>query len=107
VVCNMIGAPPPPPTPVIVQMDDPGAYLINWTPTPDAAGYAIAFRPLGTEDYPPFRFIGAREAGNVVLTGFEPNAIYAISLAALDSSGRLGYFSPEIIAGPGQTAASP
>ncbi len=106
VLCNMIGAPPPPPMPTIVQMADPGAYLINWSPTPDAAGYAIAFRPLGTQDYPPFRFVGAHQAGNVVLTGFDPNASYAISLAALDSSGRLGFFSPEVMVGNSPAAAS-
>ena len=107
VLCNMVGGPPPPPTPVIVQMADPGAYLLNWPVAPEAAGYAISFRPVGSEEYSPFRFVRADKAGNVVLTGYDPNTTYAVSLAALDERGRLGYFSPEIIVGPDQPAASP
>ena len=78
-------------------MADPGAFLLTWTPDPAAAGYAISFRPLGSTNYPPFRFVNQRQAGNVALTGFDPQAAYAMSMAALDGNGRLGLFSPEII----------
>jgi hypothetical protein len=105
-LCNVIGAPPPPPVPAIVEMADPGSYLLNWPVAPEAAGYAISFRPVGTDEYPPFRFVGGDEAGNVVLTGYDPNTTYAVSLAALDGRGRIGYFSPEVIIGPEQKAAA-
>jgi hypothetical protein len=105
-LCNVIGAPPPPPVPVIVEMADPGSYLLNWPVAPEATGYAISFRPLGSDEYPPFRFVGGDEAGNVVLTGYDPNMTYAVSLAALDGRGRIGYFSPEVFIGPEQAAAA-
>jgi len=61
---------------------------------------------LGTDEYPPFRFVGGDEAGNVVLTGYDPNTTYAVSLAALDGRGRIGYFSPEVLIGPEQPTAA-
>lgn len=94
-VANMAGAPPPPSLPSVVHMADPGSFLITWTPDLRAAGYAIAFRPLSTADYPPFRLVSLNDAGNVVLTGIEPEELYAISIAAIDSNGRLSLFSPE------------
>lgn len=100
VLCNMIGAPPPPPTPIISPMADPGSFLLSWVPSLDAAGYAVSFRPVGSGDYPPFRFIKANQTSNVVLTGFEPDTTYAISIAAVGNNGRLGYFSPEVITDP-------
>jgi hypothetical protein len=100
VLCNMIGAPPPPPTPIISPMADPGAFLLSWTASPEAAGYAVSFRPVGSGDYPPFRFISANQTSNVVLTGFDPDTTYAISIAAVGNNGRLGYFSPEVITVP-------
>jgi hypothetical protein len=39
-------------------------------------------------------------AGNVVLTGYDPSANYAVSIASLDANGRLGLFTPETIVGP-------
>ena len=109
VVANAAGAPAPPQQPTIVAMADPGAYLLTWPVEPDVDGYAISFRPIYSAVYPPFRFVRANRAGNVVLTGFDPNETYAVSLASLDKNGRLGYFNPEILVGPpaadDQTAA--
>jgi hypothetical protein len=99
VVANAAGAPPPPISPTVVPMADPGAYLLTWPVDPLAEGYAISFRPLNSPGYAPFRFVRANMAGNVVLTGYEPSQPYAVSIAALDEFGRLGLFSPEIIVG--------
>lgn len=100
VMCNMIGAPPPPPAPLVAQMADPGAFILSWQAEPQAEGYAVSFRPLNSTDYPPFRFVSSNQTGNVVLTGFDPAATYAVSIAAIGSNGRLGSFSPELIVGP-------
>ena len=100
VFCNMVGGPPPPQPPIIAPMAQAGSYVLNWLFAPQAAGYAISFRPVGSETYPPFRFVGASQAGDVVLTGFDPDITYGVSLAALGENGRLGNFSPEVIIGP-------
>lgn len=99
-VANMIGAPAMPPAPGIARMADPGSFVLNWTPDPAAAGYVISFRPIESADYVPFRFVSAKDAGNVALTGYDPGTSYGVSLAALDGNGRIGLFSPEIIISP-------
>ncbi len=99
-VANMIGAPAMPSAPNIAPMDDPGSFVLNWTPDPAAAGYVISFRPIESVDYVPFRFVSANDAGNVALTGYDPGTSYGVSLAALDGNGRIGLFSPEIIISP-------
>jgi hypothetical protein len=59
----------------------------------------IAFRPVGSDEFEPFRFVSGLQAGNVALTGFDPNTRYAVSLAALSNSGRVSLFSPEVVVG--------
>jgi hypothetical protein len=88
-------------------MADPGAFLLTWPVDPLAAGYAISFRPIDSPGYAPFRFVRAESAGNVVLTGFDPNEIYAVSMAALDENGRLGLFSQEAIVGAPEEVVEP
>ncbi len=100
VLCNVAGAPPPPPIPIISPMADPGTFLLNWSPSPDAAGYAISFRPVGSDDYPPFQFVGADQTGSVVLSGLDPGITYAVSISAIGNSGRFSYFSPEALTVP-------
>lgn len=100
VLANAAGAPSPPVPPTVVPMADPGAYLLNWPVGQEVAGYAISFRPVNTTRYEPFRFVRANMAGNVVLTGYDPNTTYAVSIAAMDPNGRLGIFTPEIFVGP-------
>jgi hypothetical protein len=97
---NMIGAPPPPPAPNAQPLQSPGTYWLTWQPDALAAGYAISFRPLGAAEYAPFRFVCTNQAGNVVLTGFDPQITYAVSLAALDVNGRVSGFSAEVLVGP-------
>lgn len=99
---NMIGAPPPPPAPNVAPLESAGTYWLTWQPDPLAAGYAISFRPLGASEYSPFRFVCSNQAGNVVLTGFDPSVTYAVSLAALDVNGRVSGFSAEVLVGPPQ-----
>jgi len=99
VVANMIGAPQIPPIPTVAPMADPGGFILTWVPDPLAAGYVISFRPISSTEYVPFRFVNGSQAGNVVLTGFDPSQTYAVSLAALDKSGRISLFSPEIVVG--------
>ncbi len=107
VVASMAGAPVRPPRPVISDMSEPGAYLLSWPVDINAAGYAVSFRPLNEGSYPPFRFVKGLMAGNVAFTNLDPNMGYAVSLAALDSNGRMSAFSREVIIGPGQSASLP
>ncbi|MCP4425569.1 MAG: M20/M25/M40 family metallo-hydrolase [Chloroflexi bacterium] len=100
IVANAIGAPPQPAPPAIAPMADPGGFILTWTPDPDAAGYVISFRPVESATFVPFRFVGANQAGNVALTGYDPNITYGVSIAALDGNGRVSLFSPEILVGP-------
>ena len=99
-IANAIGAPAMPTAPNIASMDDPGSYVLNWAPDPAAAGYVISFRPVDSADFVPFRFVSANDAGNVALTGFDPNVAYGVSIAALDGNGRVSLFSPEVIVSP-------
>ena len=99
-IANIIGAPARPPIPNVAQMELQGAYLLTWVPDVQAAGYAISFRPLGSPTYEPFRFVNQEQAGNVALTGLNPNVEYAVSMAAISESGRVSLFSPEVIVGP-------
>jgi hypothetical protein len=100
VLANLAGAPDTPEVPLIRAMDEPGMYRLNWPVDPAAAGYAIAFRPIGEVGYPVFRFVRAQQAGDVALTGLDGGAIYAVSIAALDEYGRLGDFTREVIVDP-------
>jgi hypothetical protein len=99
-LANAAGAPPPPVQPTIVPLADPGSFLLTWPVEPGVDGYAISFRPVNSSTYEPFRFVRAEKAGNVVLTGYDPNTTYAVSMAALTENGRLGIFTPETIVGP-------
>lgn len=98
-LANAAGAPPPPVQPTIVPLADPGTYLLTWPVEPGVSGYAISFRPINSPTYEPFRFVRAEKAGNVVLTGYDPGTTYAVSIAALNESGRLGLFTRETIVG--------
>lgn len=97
VVANAIGAPSMPTPPTIAPMANPGSFILTWVPDPQAAGYALSFRPSDSPDYAPFRFVNANQAGNIVLTGFDPTVTYATSMAALSQTGRISLFSPETL----------
>lgn len=94
-ICNMVGAPRPPSSPIISPMADPGTYLLSWSPSPGAAGYAVSFRPIDSAEYPPFHFVEANPTSSAILTGLDPGLTYAVSMAAISNNGRLSYFSPE------------
>lgn len=100
VTANLAGAPQTPQTPIIQALDSPGDFWLRWPTDPNANGYTVSFRPLSEGSFPTFRFVRARQAGNVAFTGFDPSIIYAVSLAALDENGRLGDFTPEVIVEP-------
>jgi hypothetical protein len=106
VVANLAGAPQTPQTPLIQTLDSPGDFWLRWPTDPDATGYAISFRPIAEGSFPTFRFVRANQAGNVALTGLDPNIRYAVSLTALDDNGRLGDFTPEVIVEPAQSTAN-
>lgn len=105
VTANIAGGPVPPLPPIVANMAEPGSFLLTWAVEPSAAGYAISFRPLDSPFYPPFRFVQANKAGNVVLTGLDPNVTYAVSLAALNENGMVSTFSPEAIVEQGLVTA--
>ena len=96
-IANIIGAPARPQPPTIAPLETPGQFLFSWTVDPSAAGYAISLRPVGKDDFAPFRFVTADEAGQVVITDLDPAMSYAVSIAAVAENGRLSLFSPEII----------
>lgn len=99
-LANMACAPSP--AAIAEPLAEPGTFQIAWVPQPGVVGYAISVRPLGAERFTPFRFVSAEQAGNVVLSGYESDTGYAISIAALNERGCLGAFSsPEIIIKPG------
>lgn len=104
VIANLAGAPHQPEPPIVNPMAEPGAYLLTWQVDPAAAGYAISFRPVDSPYYPTFRFVKASKAGNVALTGIDPNVTYGVSLAALSESGLVSGFSPELFIGPNAAA---
>ncbi|MEZ4516028.1 MAG: fibronectin type III domain-containing protein [Chloroflexota bacterium] len=79
---------------------NPVHTLLTWPVAQDVDGYAISFRPANTTAYPPFRFVTAARAGNVALTGLDPNQTYLVSMAALNEEGLMSGFSPELIIGP-------
>ncbi|UCG22645.1 MAG: M20/M25/M40 family metallo-hydrolase [Chloroflexota bacterium] len=99
---NMAGAPAPPQAPTVAPMADPGGYILTWPPNPETVGYAISFRPLGSQEYPPLRYVSAAEAGNVAYTDLAPQTVYGVSLAAVSADGRVSAFSPEVIVGPNE-----
>lgn len=105
VVANLAGAPPTPQTPIIQALDSPGDFWLRWPTDPNAAGYAVSFRPLAEGSFTRFRFVRANQAGNVALTGMDPTIPYAVSLTALDANGRMGDFTPEVIIEPAQSSA--
>ena len=107
VAANLAGGPPQPSPPIIASMAEPGAYLLTWPVSPDASGYAISFRPVDSLYYPTFRFVKAANAGNVALTGLDPNITYAVSIAALNERGLVSGFSIEQFVGPGAAAVGP
>ncbi len=107
VLANMAGAPHQPQPPSVARMAEPGSYLLTWPVAEDVDGYAISFRPANTAAFPPFRFVTAGRAGNVALTGLDPNQTYLVSMAALNEDGMMSSFSPELVIGPDQTAATP
>jgi hypothetical protein len=96
---NMAGAPAPPTPPTIAPMANPGSYFLTWSLDPQAASYLIAYRRLGSEAYEPFQYVSAQDP-SLVFTGPDPLFHYAVSLAAVDTHGRISLFSPEIIIGP-------
>ena len=96
VVANWAGAPAPAPRPTITSLAEPGSYLVAWPPDLQAASYVASFRPINQKTFPEFRTIPGNEAGQYVFTGLDPTVKYAVSLAPVSISGRLGGFSPEV-----------
>lgn len=101
-VANMAGSPVPPAAPTVVKMATAGSFLLTWPRDPNAAGYAISFRETSGDirNYPALRFVNNAEAGNVVLTGFDPSKAYIMSMASIDNRGRMSLFSPEVLIEP-------
>ncbi|MFO7664781.1 MAG: M20/M25/M40 family metallo-hydrolase [Chloroflexota bacterium] len=100
VLANLAGAPHQPLPPIVNPMAETGSYLLTWPVDPDAAGYAISFRPVDSPYYPTFRFVKASKAGNVALTGLNPNETYGVSISALSENGLVSGFSREFFIGP-------
>jgi hypothetical protein len=106
VVASMAGAPPAPETPLI-SADGPDGLQLRWYTEEGVAGYAVSLRPVDQSSYPPFRFVRAAEAGNILLTGLDAAETYAVSMSALDENGRLAPFTPEVIVEPAVVGERP
>ena len=100
VVANFAGAPARPEPPSVAAMATPGSFIMTWIPDRFLAGYAISYRPVGSDDYPPLRFVNSNEAGHIALTDLVPGTTYAVSIAGIDANGRISMFSPEVIVSP-------
>ena len=99
-VTNLVSIPPPPP-PTIAPLAEEGAFELTWTPDPNAASCAIAFRPIGNPGLPPLQYVSGEALGKAQLFGFDPQQRYGVSVACLDETGRMGFFSsPEVIVEP-------
>lgn len=98
-IASWAGAPPPPPTPTVSPMAESGSYLVTWNVNLQAAGYVVVFRPINQTNFPEFRFVATADAsaGSIPFTGFDPAIRYAVSVAPITPSGRLGGFSAERI----------
>ncbi|MCO5184573.1 MAG: M28 family peptidase [Anaerolineae bacterium] len=96
-IANWAGAPAPTPPPAISRMADPSMILVSWQSDPAAAGYAFSFRPIESIEMPELRMAGAETNGRVRFTGIDPAITYAVSVAPIGTTGRIGGFSPEII----------
>lgn len=101
-LANMAAAPGQPDAPAVSPGDAPGSYRVVWDVDANAAGYAVVFRPLNTMTYDEamFHYVGVENAGNLLIPDLNPSVTYAVSLAALDTGGRIGVFSPEVLTGP-------
>lgn len=101
-IANLAAAPHIPQSPAVAPTDPPGSYTVVWDISQDAAGYAIAFRPLNSMTYEGtiFHYVSMAEAGNVLMSGMNPTSPYAVSLAALDRQGRISLFSREVVLTP-------
>ena len=98
-LANLAGAPARPSAPAFAPMSVPGTYLVTWTRDDAAAGYVFSFRRPGIPHYEAFYYVSPEQAGNVLLSGLDPQASYAFSMAALSATGGLSGFSPEIVLG--------
>ena len=96
-LANILGAAARPEPPSLSRLEGSGELVLTWPVDPAAAGYVISLRPVGSEAYAPFRFVGAGQAGQVAITDLDPASSYAVSLAALTASGRMSLFSPEVL----------
>ena len=97
-IANMACAPSP--AAIAAPLSDPGLFPFRFPGFLKKVwrGMRSPVRPLGAERFTPFRFVSAEQAGNVVSSGYESQAGYAISIAAINDRGWLGAFSsPEII----------
>jgi hypothetical protein len=96
-IANWAGGPAPVPPPAVSRLADPTRLLLSWQTDPTAAGYAFSFRPINSIALPDLRTVGNDTNGQVQFTGFDPAVTYAVSIAPIGHTGRLGGFSPEIM----------
>ena len=98
-VANWAGAPNPPEPPTVTGLGE-GNYQVRWEVDPFARGYAVSFRPFGQLEAPDYRFVSATENGLLEAVGLDPNLTYAVSIAPIGLTGRLGGFSKETLVIP-------
>lgn len=95
---NLALAPPAPAAaPRLARAPErPGALQVSWEPVPDpaVAGYWVALRDAGAQDYRRLTWSGGRDSREIVLEGEAGEAV-AVSIASADDRGHTSLFSPE------------
>lgn len=87
---------PSAPVPISLRpsADVPGALTFTWGTIPDAAGYLVALRRTPSLYYDQILTVVPGNASSLTWESF--GSFHVLSIAAIDSQGRVGAFSPEM-----------
>ncbi len=72
---------------------DPNNHTLVWSPVDGATGYVLALRQPGSLVYN--QVLNVDATNSLTWSGFTPDRFETVAIAAIDSSGRWGPFSPE------------
>ncbi|MBN2470292.1 MAG: M20/M25/M40 family metallo-hydrolase [Anaerolineae bacterium] len=91
------GLQPPENVSLRTNPNDPANNTLVWSPVEGAVGYVLALRQPGALNYNQVLNINA--TNSLTWSGFTPDRFETVAIAAIDSSGRWGPFSPEYVLG--------
>ncbi len=87
------GLQPPSNISVRSSPNDPSNHTLVWSPVEGAAGYIIALRQPNALTYN--QILNVNAANSLTWSGFTPDRFETVAIAAVDTAGRWGPFSPE------------